>query len=67
MTLPLRQGWNLDGARPRYVKLVASRVSEASPAWQRIVETLARRAERRAEQRSGRRAEARDGSRAPTA
>jgi DNA-binding transcriptional MerR regulator len=36
-----------DGDRPAYLKLVVSRISEASPAWQRIVDTLAHRALRR--------------------
>lgn len=36
-----------DGARPGYLKLVVSRISEASPAWQRIVDALAHRAETR--------------------
>ncbi|MFE0132492.1 MerR family transcriptional regulator [Streptomyces sp. NPDC059037] len=36
-----------DGSRPGYLKLVSSRISEASPAWQRIVDALDHRAERR--------------------
>ncbi|MER6141069.1 MerR family transcriptional regulator [Streptomyces sparsogenes] len=40
-----------DGDRAGYLKLVSARISEASPAWQRIVEALAHRAEQRAEQR----------------
>ncbi|MGW6984359.1 MerR family transcriptional regulator [Streptomyces sp. NPDC054932] len=35
------------GSRPGYLKLVSSRISEASPAWQRIVGALDHRAERR--------------------
>ncbi|MGC0417519.1 MerR family transcriptional regulator [Embleya sp. AB8] len=35
------------GGPPRYLKLVSSRISEASPAWQRILDALAHRAERR--------------------
>ncbi|WP_158853363.1 MerR family transcriptional regulator [Saccharothrix deserti] len=33
-----------DSGRPGYLKLVVSRISEASPAWQRIVDALAHRA-----------------------
>ncbi|MBF6338808.1 MerR family transcriptional regulator [Nocardia abscessus] len=36
-----------DGSRPGYLKLVSSRISEASPAWQRILDALAHRARRR--------------------
>ncbi|TGB00653.1 MerR family transcriptional regulator [Streptomyces sp. MZ04] len=36
-----------DDSRPGYVKLVSCRISEASPAWQRIVDALAHRAKRR--------------------
>ncbi|MGR4878139.1 MerR family transcriptional regulator [Streptomyces sp. LARHCF249] len=36
-----------DSSRGEYLKLVSSRISEASPAWQRIVDALAHRAERR--------------------
>ncbi len=36
-----------DGDRPGYLKLVSSRISEASPAWQRIVDTLNHRAKQR--------------------
>lgn len=36
-----------DGDRAGYLKLVSARISEASPAWQRIVEALAHRAEQR--------------------
>ncbi|MEI5098676.1 MerR family transcriptional regulator [Streptomyces sp. PmtG] len=36
-----------DGDRPGYLKLVSARISEASPAWRRVVEALAHRAERR--------------------
>ncbi|MEV8022127.1 MerR family transcriptional regulator [Streptomyces sp. NPDC086554] len=36
-----------DGSRPGYLKLVSSRISEASPAWQRIVDALDHRAEQR--------------------
>jgi len=36
-----------DGGRPGYLKLVSSRISEASPAWRRIVTVLGQRAERR--------------------
>ncbi|MFI1284156.1 MerR family transcriptional regulator [Streptomyces sp. NPDC020858] len=36
-----------DGSRPGYLKMVSARISEASPAWQRIVGALAHRAERR--------------------
>ncbi|MCX4694728.1 MerR family transcriptional regulator [Streptomyces sp. NBC_01408] len=36
-----------DSSRPGYLKLVSSRISEASPAWRRIIEALAHRAERR--------------------
>ncbi|QHC26072.1 MerR family transcriptional regulator [Streptomyces sp. GS7] len=36
-----------DGSRAGYRKLVSSRISDASPAWQRIVDALAHRAERR--------------------
>ncbi|MFI9236072.1 MerR family transcriptional regulator [Streptomyces sp. NPDC053079] len=36
-----------DGDRPGYLKLVSSRISEASPAWQRIVEALNHRAKQR--------------------
>jgi len=43
--------WGLEHERdntpPEYLKLVISRISEASPAWQRIVATLAHRAKRR--------------------
>ncbi|MFI0780041.1 MerR family transcriptional regulator [Streptomyces sp. NPDC021212] len=34
-------------SRPGLLKLVSSRISEASPAWQRIIEALAHRAEQR--------------------
>ncbi|WP_037319096.1 MerR family transcriptional regulator [Amycolatopsis orientalis] len=37
-----------DGGQPGYLKLVVSRISEASPAWQRVVETLTHRARLRA-------------------
>ncbi|WP_030984237.1 MerR family transcriptional regulator [Streptomyces sp. NRRL S-1813] len=36
-----------DNDRAGYLKLVSSRISEASPAWQRIVEALAHRAKQR--------------------
>ncbi|WP_244418006.1 MerR family transcriptional regulator [Streptomyces hygroscopicus] len=36
-----------DNDRAGYLKLVSSRISEASPAWQRIIEALAHRAEQR--------------------
>lgn len=36
-----------DGGQPGYLNLIISRISEASPAWQRIVDALAHRAERR--------------------
>ncbi|MEU7581021.1 MerR family transcriptional regulator [Streptomyces sp. NPDC041068] len=36
-----------DGSRPGYMKLVSAQISDASPAWQRIMEALAHRAERR--------------------
>ncbi|MFD0169596.1 hypothetical protein ACFVJH_36520 [Streptomyces decoyicus] len=36
-----------DDNRAGYLKLVSSRISEASPAWQRIVDTLAHRAKQR--------------------
>lgn len=36
-----------DGDRAGYVKLVSARISEASPAWQRIVDALAHRAKQR--------------------
>ncbi|MFD9517458.1 MerR family transcriptional regulator [Streptomyces sp. NPDC059979] len=36
-----------DGSRPGYLNLVSARISEASPAWQRIVGALVQRAERR--------------------
>ncbi|UQT60640.1 MerR family transcriptional regulator [Streptomyces durmitorensis] len=36
-----------DGSRPGYLKLVSARISEASPAWQRIIDALAHRTERR--------------------
>ena len=36
-----------DGDRPRYLDLVVSRMSEASPAWQRVLAALAHRAGRR--------------------
>ncbi|WP_280261403.1 MerR family transcriptional regulator [Nocardia abscessus] len=36
-----------DSSRPSYLKLVSSRISEASPAWQRILDALAHRARRR--------------------
>ncbi|WNV85633.1 MerR family transcriptional regulator [Umezawaea sp. Da 62-37] len=35
------------GDRPRYLELVVSRISEASPAWQRVLTALAHRAGRR--------------------
>ncbi|EMD30236.1 hypothetical protein [Amycolatopsis azurea] len=35
------------GGRPGYRDLVASRISEASPAWQRVVDELTHRALRR--------------------
>ncbi|OMI33121.1 MerR family transcriptional regulator [Streptomyces sparsogenes] len=40
-----------DGDRAGYLKLVSARISEASPAWQRIVDALVHRAGQRAEQR----------------
>lgn len=36
-----------DGSQAGYLKLVVSRISEASPAWQRILDTLAHRAKLR--------------------
>ncbi|MEV0704695.1 MerR family transcriptional regulator [Saccharopolyspora sp. NPDC050389] len=36
-----------DGGQPGYLKLVSSRIAEASPAWQRIVDELAHRAKQR--------------------
>ncbi|WP_407555295.1 MerR family transcriptional regulator [Streptomyces sp. Pv4-95] len=36
-----------DSDRAGYLKLVSSRISEASPAWQRIIEALVHRAEQR--------------------
>lgn len=36
-----------DNSQLGYLKLVVSRISEASPAWQRVIEALAHRAERR--------------------
>lgn len=36
-----------DGEQPSYLRLVVSRVSEAAPAWQRIISTLTHRAEQR--------------------
>ncbi|TDC30507.1 MerR family transcriptional regulator [Micromonospora sp. KC213] len=36
-----------DNSQPGYLKLVVSRISEASPAWQRIIDALTYRAERR--------------------
>ncbi|MGP4003463.1 MerR family transcriptional regulator [Streptomyces sp. 8N706] len=36
-----------DSSQPGYLKLVSSRISEASPAWQRIVDALAHRAKQR--------------------
>ncbi|MGW6062462.1 MerR family transcriptional regulator [Streptomyces sp. NPDC055189] len=36
-----------DSERAGYVRLVSSRISEASPAWQRIIDALAHRAEQR--------------------
>jgi DNA-binding transcriptional MerR regulator len=36
-----------DGGQPGYLKLVVSRISEASPAWQRVLDALAHRAQRR--------------------
>jgi hypothetical protein len=36
-----------DSSQPGYLKLVVSRISEASPAWQRILDALAHRAQRR--------------------
>ncbi|MFH8366453.1 MerR family transcriptional regulator [Streptomyces sp. NPDC018031] len=42
-----------DGNRAGARKLVSARISETSPAWQRIVEVLAHRAERRRTARSG--------------
>jgi hypothetical protein len=36
-----------DGSQPGYLKLVVSRISDASPAWQRILDALAHRAQRR--------------------
>ncbi|MEU5952022.1 MerR family transcriptional regulator [Streptomyces sp. NPDC047525] len=36
-----------DGNRPGYLKLVSARISEASPAWQRIIDALAHRAKQR--------------------
>ncbi|MER7082135.1 DNA-binding transcriptional regulator, MerR family [Saccharopolyspora kobensis] len=42
-----------DGEQPGYLRLVVSRISEAAPAWQRIVSTLAHRAEQRRSSRGG--------------
>ncbi|MEU7640617.1 MerR family transcriptional regulator [Streptomyces sp. NPDC039016] len=36
-----------DSGRAGYLRLVSSRISEASPAWQRVLDALAHRAERR--------------------
>ncbi|MBF6228455.1 MerR family transcriptional regulator [Nocardia abscessus] len=36
-----------DSSQPGYLKLVSSRISEASPAWQRILDALAHRAQQR--------------------
>ncbi|WP_433679071.1 MerR family transcriptional regulator [Nocardia sp. CA-119907] len=36
-----------DSGQPDYLNLIISRISEASPAWQRIVDALTHRAERR--------------------
>ncbi|MFI7667481.1 MerR family transcriptional regulator [Nocardia sp. NPDC049526] len=36
-----------DSSRPESLQLIASRISEASPAWQRIIAALTHRAERR--------------------
>ncbi|MEX2981149.1 MerR family transcriptional regulator [Streptomyces sp. C36] len=36
-----------DGSEPKYVKLAIARISEASPAWQRILDALAHRAKQR--------------------
>ncbi|WP_433664038.1 MerR family transcriptional regulator [Nocardia sp. CA-128927] len=36
-----------DSTQPETLKLVSSRISEASPAWQRIIDALAHRAQRR--------------------
>ncbi|WP_329407386.1 MerR family transcriptional regulator [Nocardia vinacea] len=36
-----------DSSRPESLQLISSRISEASPAWQRIIDALAHRAERR--------------------
>jgi DNA-binding transcriptional MerR regulator len=36
-----------DSSRPGYLKLVVSRISEASPAWRRILDALTHRAQRR--------------------
>ncbi|AUI63011.1 MerR family transcriptional regulator [Amycolatopsis sp. BJA-103] len=41
-----------DGGRPGYLELVVSRISEASPAWQRVVGELTHRARLRAERES---------------
>lgn len=38
-----------EGDRAGYLKLVSSRIREASPAWQRIIDALAHRAKRRRE------------------
>lgn len=42
-----------DSARPESLHLISSRIAEASPAWQRILEALAHRAERRRSARHG--------------
>ncbi|MDA3643928.1 MerR family transcriptional regulator [Saccharopolyspora indica] len=42
-----------DGEQPSYLRLVVSRISEAAPAWRRIVSTLAHRAEQRRSSRDG--------------
>ncbi|MEV5506208.1 hypothetical protein [Streptomyces orinoci] len=36
-----------DGDRAEFLELVSARISETSPAWQRVIEALAHRAERR--------------------
>ncbi|MGK8487072.1 MerR family transcriptional regulator [Nocardia asiatica] len=36
-----------DSGRPESLRLISSRIAEASPAWQRIIDALAHRAERR--------------------
>jgi DNA-binding transcriptional MerR regulator len=44
-----------DSSQSGYLKLVTSRISEASPAWQRIIDALAHRAQRRRTAGHGRR------------